>query len=63
MCIGGLDVESFDGALYDMFKAAYHCHNINNLNFEYFEAEDESGDSYEMDFNLEEISKLINKNN
>ena len=41
-----------------MFKAAYHLH-INNLNFEYFEAEDESGDSYEMDFNLEEISKLI----
>jgi len=41
-----------------MCKAAYHLH-INNLNFEYFEAEDESGDSYDMDFNLEEISKLI----
>ena len=54
MCIGGLDVESFDGALYKMFKAAYHLH-INNLNFEYFEAEYESGDSYDMDFNLEEI--------
>ena len=58
MCIGGLDVESFDGALYKMFKAACHLH-INNLNFEYFEAEYESGDSYDMDFNLEEISKLI----
>jgi len=30
-----------------------------NVNFEYFEAEDESGDSYGMDFNMEEISKLI----
>ena len=58
MCIGGLDVESFDEPLHYMCKAAYHLH-INNLNFEYFEAEDESGDSYDMDFNLEEISKLI----
>jgi len=58
MCIGGLDVESFDCDLYEMFKAAYHLH-INNLNFKYFEAEDESGDWYEMDFNLEEINKLI----
>ena len=58
MYIGGLDVESFDGALYEICKAACHLH-INNLNFEYFEAEDESGDCYEMDFNLEEISKLI----
>ena len=32
---------------------------INNLNLEYFEAEDESGDWFEMAFNLEEISKLI----
>jgi len=58
MCIGGLDVESFDEALHYMCKAAYHLH-LNNLNFEYFEAEDESGDWYEMDFNLEELSKLI----
>ncbi len=58
MCIGGLDVESFDEALHYMCKAACHLH-INNLNFEYFEAEDESGDSYGMDFNMEEISKLI----
>lgn len=58
MCIGGLNVEDFDCDLYEMFKAAYHLH-INNLNFEYFEAKDESGDWYEMDFNLEEISKLI----
>jgi len=41
-----------------MCKAACHLH-INNLNFEYFEAEDESGDSYGMDFSLEELSKLI----
>ena len=39
-------------------KAAYHLH-INNLNFEYFGAEDESGGSYGMDFNLVEICKLI----
>ena len=58
MCIGGLDVESFDEPLHYMCKAACHLH-INNLNFEYFEAEDESGDSYDMDFNLEELSKLI----
>ena len=58
ICIGGLDVESFDGALHSMCKAACFLH-INNLNFEYFEAEDESGDWYEMDFNLEELSKLI----
>ena len=58
MCIGGLDVESFEGDLYEMCKAACFLH-INNLNFEYFEAEDESGDSYDMDFNLEELSKLI----
>ena len=58
MYIGGLDVESFDEALHYMCKAACHLH-INNLNFEYFEAEDESGDSYGMDFNLEELSKLI----
>ena len=30
-----------------------------DLNLKYFEAEDESGDYYEMDFNLEEISKVI----
>ena len=59
MCIGGLDdEEGFGCDLDEMFKAAYHLH-INNLNFEYFEAKDESGDWYEMDFNLEEISKLI----
>jgi len=58
MYIGGLDVESFDETLHYMCKAACHLH-INNLNFEYFEAEDESGDSYGMDFNLEEIIKLI----
>ncbi len=58
MYIGGLDVESFDEPLHYMCKAACHLH-INNLNFEYFEAEDESGDSYGMDFNLEELSKLI----
>ena len=33
--------------------------NYRNLKFEYFEAEDESGDSYGMDFNFEELSKLI----
>ena len=58
MCIGGLDVESFDEPLHYMCKAACHLH-INNLNLEYFEAEDESGDWFEMVFNLEEISKLI----
>ena len=58
MYIGGLDVESFDEPLYYMCKAACFLH-INNLNFEYFEAEDESGDSYGMDFNLDELSKLI----
>ena len=58
MYIGGLDVESFEGALHEMCQAASHFH-INNLNFEYFAAEDESGDTYGMDFNLEEISKLI----
>ena len=58
MYIAGLDVESFDEPLYYMCQAACHLH-INNLNFEYFEAEDESGDYYDMDFNLEEISKLI----
>jgi len=58
MYIGGLDVESFDEDLHYMCKAVCYLH-INNLNFEYFEAEDESGDSYGMDFNLEEISKLI----
>jgi len=58
MYIAGLDVESFDEPLHYMCKAACHLH-INNLNFEYFEAEDESGDSYGMDFNLEELSKLI----
>lgn len=58
MYIGGLDVVSFDKALHYMCKAASHLH-INNLNFEYFEAEDESGDSYGMDFNLDEICKLI----
>ena len=41
-----------------MLNAAYHLH-LNNLNFEYFEAQDESGEWYEMDFNLEELSKLI----
>lgn len=56
--IGGLDVESFDEPLHYMCKAACHLH-INNLNFEYFEAEDESGDSYGMNFNLDEICKLI----
>ena len=58
MYIGGLDVESFDGDLHEMCKAACHLH-INNLNFKYFRAEDESGDYYEMDFNLEEVSKLV----
>lgn len=58
MYIGGLDVESFEGALHEMCKAASYLH-INNLNFEYFEAEDESGDSYGMNFNLDEICKLI----
>ena len=53
MYIGGLDVESFDEDLHYMCKAAYHLH-INNLNFEYFEADDESGDSYGMNFNFEE---------
>lgn len=58
MSIGGLDVESFDEPFHYMCKAACHLH-INNLNFEYFEAEDESGDSYGMDFNLEELGKLV----
>ena len=58
MYIAGLDVESFDEPLHYMCQAACHLH-INNLNLKYFEAEDESGDYYEMDFNLEEISKVI----
>ena len=37
MCIGGLDIESFDEPLYYMCKAACHLH-INNVNLKYFEA-------------------------
>ena len=42
-----------------MYLLGNDIEQFNYLNFEYLEAEDESGDAYIMDFNLEEISKLI----
>ena len=60
MYLGGLDIDNFDGALYHIFKAACHL-QLNNLDFEYLEANGDahSYDEYVMDFNLEEISKLM----
>jgi hypothetical protein len=42
-----------------MYLQGNDIKQFNYLNFEYLEAEDESEDAYIMDFNLEEISKLI----
>mgnify|MGYP004000986547 FL=1 len=42
-----------------MYLLGNDIEQFNYLNFEYLEAEDESGDAYIMDFNLEKISKLI----